>query len=233
VIEAYRKVFPLQILDRSVRKGLGRGNLGVIVARAGVGKTACLIHVGLNTFLASEKVVHVSLEETPEKVGAYYKVILHDLAEALKLEKEDEVRAAVERNRIILAYLNQSFTLDRLWENLKNLAENVAFQPATLVVDGLDFEKAGKELFEGFKALAAEFQCEAWFAARSHRHISEVNARGIPYPCSRVDDLFSIIVQLETKPAGVFLRLLKDHESPVASEVATRLDPKTFLAVSG
>jgi hypothetical protein len=217
VIEEYRKVFPLQILEKSVHKRLGRGNLGVIVARA---------------FFAGEKVVHVSLDETPEKVGAYYKVIFHDLAETLKLEREDEIRAEVERNRVILAYLNQSFTLGRLRENLKNLAENVAFHPATLVFDGLDFEKAGKDLFEGFKSLAAEFQCEAWFAARSHRHIAEVNARGIPYPCSLVDDLFSIIVQLETRPAGVFLKLLKDHDSPVPSEIATRLDPKTFLAVS-
>ena len=44
----FQKVSPLRILEKSAQSGLGRGNLGVLMARAGVGKTACLIHIALD-----------------------------------------------------------------------------------------------------------------------------------------------------------------------------------------
>ena len=49
------KVSPLKILERSSRRGLGQGNLGVLMAQAGVGKTACLIHIALEKILRQGK----------------------------------------------------------------------------------------------------------------------------------------------------------------------------------
>ena len=69
------KVSPLKILEFSSSKGLGPGNLGVLMARAGVGKTACLIHIAFDRLFRNEKLVHVSLEDVPEKVTSYYNVI--------------------------------------------------------------------------------------------------------------------------------------------------------------
>ena len=59
---------PMKILEKSARKELGPGNLGVFIARAGVGKTACLIHVALEKVFRNEGFIHVSLKETPEKI---------------------------------------------------------------------------------------------------------------------------------------------------------------------
>lgn len=227
----FTKVSPLKFLERSSRKGLGAGNLGVLIARAGVGKTACLIHIAFDKIFRGEKLVHVSLKEGPEKITSYYNVIFYDLVKALDLKDEYEYRALVDQNRIILAYLNQSFQMDRLRTNLGNLSENVGYRPEAMIVDGVDFEKAERPLFEGFKALAVEFGIEIWFSALSHRHITEVNERGIPYPCHRVDDLFSLIVQLEPTASGVFLKLLKDHDNPTVPVNQLRLDPNTFLAL--
>ena len=50
---------PLRILEQSSHGGLGRGNLGVVMARAGVGKTAFLVHIALDTLLRDRKVFHV------------------------------------------------------------------------------------------------------------------------------------------------------------------------------
>ncbi|MFW9973379.1 MAG: alpha/beta fold hydrolase, partial [Candidatus Odinarchaeota archaeon] len=36
---------------------------------------------------------------------------------------------------------------------------------------------------------------------------------GIPYPCNRVDDLLSVIIQLDPTDKGIFLRLLKDYDN--------------------
>ncbi len=227
----FMSVSPLKILEFSTKKDLGPGHLGVLIARAGVGKTACLIHIALDRIFRGEKLVHVSLEEEPEKVVAYYNVIYSDLVRALGLEIESGYRDMVDRNRVILAYLNQSFELNRLKENIKNLAENMDFSPDVLLVDGIDFEKTERSILEGFKEIAGSYGIEIWFSALSHRHITEVNERGIPYPCNLVDDLFSIIIQLQPESTGVFLKLLKDHESTSIPDAKVRLDPESFLAV--
>jgi hypothetical protein len=223
------KVSPLKILEFSSSKGLGPGNLGVLMARAGVGKTACLIHIAFDRLFRNEKLVHVSLEDVPEKVTSYYNVIFSDLVKALKISDENEKRVLMERNRMILAYLNNSFKMERFRKNLKNLVEKIEFSPDSIIVDGIDFENTEREIFEGFKDVAREFQTEIWFSALSHRHISDINERGVPYPCDRVDDILSIIIQLQPTKEGIFLRLLKDHENKVSPDSFVSLDPNTFL----
>ena len=123
----FMKVSPLKILERSSQKALGRGNLGVLMARAGMGKTACLIHIAFDKLFRDEKLVHVSLEDVPEKVTSYYNVVFYDLVKAFSMDDEHEIRMLLERNRMILAYLNQSFEIRRLRENLKNLVEKIDF----------------------------------------------------------------------------------------------------------
>ena len=224
-------VSPFKILEKSSQKGLGPGNLGVLIARAGVGKTACLIHIAFDKIFRQKKLVHISLEEGAEKVRSYYNVMYSELVKALKIPDESEMAFLIDHNRMILAYRNQSFELDRLRVNLKNLEENMGFKADTIIVDGLNFEKAERELLEGFKKIAADLGVEIWFSALSHRHIEEINERGIPYPCHRVDDLFSLILQLLPEPSGVFLKMLKDHDSPVVTDAHVQLDPNTFLAL--
>jgi len=118
------QVSPLKILEKSSHKGLGKGNLGVLMARAGVGKTACLIHIAFDKLFRKESLVHVSLEDVPEKITSYYNVIFYDLVKALDMKNEHEIRMLFERNRMILSYLNKSFDIGRLRRNLKKLVEN-------------------------------------------------------------------------------------------------------------
>jgi hypothetical protein len=226
----FMKVSPLKLLELSSSKELGRGNLGVLMSRAGVGKTACLIHIAFDKIFSNERLVHVSLEDTPDRVMSYYSVIFSDLIKALHIKDDTEKKMLFERNRMILAYMHQSFDINRLRENLRTLVEKVDFVPDCLIVDGLDFEAAEISTLEGFKAVAKEFNVEIWFSALTHRHITDKNEKGIPYPCSRVDEMFSMILQLNSTPTGVFLQLLKDHDSPVNPEASSvRLDPNTFL----
>ena len=135
-------VSPMKLLEKSSQWVLGTGYLGVLLARGGVGKTACLIHIAFDKIFREERLVHVSLEDGPEKVTYYYNVIYHDLVKALEIRDEYEYRLLIDRNRMILAYLNQSFEIERLRANLKNLIDKLEFNPGALIVDGLDFERA-------------------------------------------------------------------------------------------
>ncbi len=228
-MDRLRKVSPLRIFDICSSEALGPGNMAVLIARAGVGKTACLINIALEKIFQGEMLVHVSVEETPEKVRSYYNVIFHDFLKALGLDDDLELRLKMDRNKMILSYLNNSFDLNRLRSSLANLSRKTAFTPNTMVIDGLDFESVEKDLLLGLKELAKELEAEVWFSALSHRHRTEVNERGIPYPCHKVDELFDVILQLKPEPTGLYLRLLKDHDHPVAEDAKLKLDSATFL----
>ncbi len=231
MMNTFAAVSPLKLLEKTSRRQLGKGNMGVLIARAGVGKTACLIHIALDKIFRQEKLIHVSLEESPDKTASYYDVIFSDLVKNKVPIDEREYRSCIEKHRVILAYLNRSFDTARLATSLTNLKNELDFPPDTLIVDGLDFENAERRIFEGLEEIATGFQVEIWLSALSHRHIRERNENGIPYPCHGVDGFFSIIMQLTTGSSGVFLQLLKDHDHPLPDETRVRLDPGTFLSM--
>lgn len=226
----FSSVNPFKVLEKSSRKRLGTGNLGVLIARAGVGKTSCLIHIAFEKIFRQEKLIHVSLEEGPEKIKSYYNVMFADLIKSLNIADDYGYGARIDRDRMILAYLKRSFDIGRLRASLDNLKNELNFIPGALIVDGLDFENTKKTVFENFKEIAKEFNVEIWFSALSHRHITETNERGIPYPCHQLDELFSIIMHLQAEPSGVSLKLLKDHDNPTLTDICVELDPKTFLS---
>jgi hypothetical protein len=46
-----------------------------------------------------------------------------------------------------------------------------------------------------------------------------------------MDDLLNIIIQLQSTQSGVFLKLIKDNDSPIMPDASVRLDPNTFLVI--
>ena len=223
----------VKVIEGSSRPGLARGNLGVVMAKAGVGKTACLIHIAMHKLLKNEKLVHVSLDTPPDKVTSYYSVIFCELVKALDIRNEQDVKASVEKNRMILSYLNQSFQIQRLKEYLKNLGEKVGHFPDTLIVDGLDFAKAERDVFEGLKEIAETSKVEIWLSALADKDaLLNVNERGIPYPCSRFDDLLSIILLLQPSQSEILVKLLKHPDESTAKDLQLKLNSNTFLAVN-
>ena len=222
----------VKVLETSSSPGLGRGNLGVVMAKAGVGKTACLIHIAMYKLLQEEKLIHISLDTPPDKVTSYYRVIFSELVKALDIRNEQEVKTSVEKNRMILSYLNQSFQIQRLKEYLKNLREKVGHFPDTLIVDGLDFSKAERAIFEGLKEIAETSKVEIWLSALAGKDPLNINERGIPYPCSRFDDLLSIILLLEPTQSEISVKLLKHPDESGTKDRQLKLDSNTFLAVN-
>jgi predicted ATP-dependent serine protease len=68
-VEDLIKRSPMSLLGD---RGLGKGNLGVLMARAGVGKTTFLVQLGLQYLLQKKSVLHVSLVQSVEQVQARY-----------------------------------------------------------------------------------------------------------------------------------------------------------------
>ena len=77
---------PLRLFEHSIHGGLGRGNIGIVVARRGLGKTAFLVGIALDDAMRGRKVLHVSLDKTVDHLREFYDEIFMDLAHSAHLE---------------------------------------------------------------------------------------------------------------------------------------------------
>ena len=87
---------PLRLLEKGLHGGLGHGNLGVIVAAPGVGKTPFLVGVALDELLRGGSVLHVACDQTVGHVRAYYDTVFEELAATTHLADEATTRAWVQ-----------------------------------------------------------------------------------------------------------------------------------------
>ncbi|MCH2171530.1 hypothetical protein MK489_12170 [Myxococcota bacterium] len=226
----YRKFLnarsPLRLLEAGLHGGLGPGNLGVVVAGRGVGKTSFLVGVALDELLRSGTVLHVSMEETVAHVRAYYDTIFEDLASTTHLEDEARVHREIDRLRRIRVYPRQALTPDKLRDAIK-MEREAGSVPALVVVEGLDLETLQAEELQDMKDLAEELAAEIWF---SYSSLDE-RIEGVPATVQRFDPLVSVVVSLEPQGDVVALRALKDHDNPDLSALHVSLDPRTLLLV--
>lgn len=223
---------PLRVLEASIHGGLGRGNLGVVVARHGIGKTAFLVDVALDDLLRGNKVLHVSLEHGADKVCAFYDEIYGELAHAGELEDVWAVRLQMERSRRVHCYLDGSFTVDRLREALAFEKSYGEFEPAAIIIDELPFASATEADLAALRAIAKETDAELWMSAVTYRDAAE-DDRGVPEPVARLAGSVDVILRMAHDGNNVHVSLLKDHDNPEVPDLALDLDPTTMLLVKG
>lgn len=222
---------PLRLLEQSIHGGLGRGNLGVVVAQAGVGKTAFLVGIALDDLMRGRKVLHVAIDEPVDKIRGYYDEIFMDLARSSGLEDIGNERLKVERNRNIHTYVGKAFSISKLREAIEFLRTHMHFDPEALIIDGFRFEKATVADLEALRQLAREINGELWMSAVIPRKFP-VEERAIPEPVAHFTDALDVILSMESGSGVVHLRLLKDHENPDVSDSHVALDPTTLLLIS-
>jgi len=221
---------PLRLFEHSIHGGLGRGNVGVVVARHGIGKTAFLVGIALDDAMRGRKTLHVSLDKTVDHIREFYDEIFMDLAHSAHLEDIASERLEMERNRIIHTYAGKSFTVPKLRHSINFLKEYAHFEPTCLIVQGFNFERATLEDIESFGQLARDFNVELWMSAWTHRG-ARVNEQGIPEPLTKFTSAIAVAVQMADDSRGVHLSLLKDHDNPDVAKLTLALDPSTMLLV--
>jgi hypothetical protein len=221
---------PLRLFEHSIHGGLGAGNIGVVVARHGIGKTAFLVGIALDEAMRGRKTLHVSLDKTVDHVREFYDEIFMDLAHSAHLEDFAAERLEMERNRIIHTYAGKSFTIDKLRHSINFLKENANFDPACVIVQGFDFERATLTEMQAFRQVAGEYNVEMWMSAMTHRGVP-ANEQGIPAHLAKLASSISVIVQMTDHNDGVHLSLLKDHDNPNVAKLMLALDPSTMLLI--
>jgi hypothetical protein len=215
---------PLRLLEKGLHGGLGKGNLGLVLAGRGVGKTACLVGIALDDLLRGGHVLHVALDQTVAHVRAFYDTVFEDLSSSTHLEDAARVHAELNRRRSIRAYPAGGFSAAKLREAVKFDAEAGA-RPELVIVEGFDLGGAPRDELQELRALATELEAELWLSASvPGERVSE-----LPGSIRPIQDLLSVVLALEPADSCVALRALKDHDSPDLSALHVALDPKTLL----
>jgi len=216
---------PLRILN------LGRNNkqMGLVMARAGLGKTALLVQIALDSILRGNRVIHISIGETIEKTKIWYDDILQFILQDGVVTNPHELIDMVQRHRMIMTFKESAFSRPRLEERLNDLILQDIFKPNCLVIDGFDFEHTTRESLEDIKELMDSMNLQAWFSAVSHRDDDRVSPAGVPAPCHEIDDLFDTVVLLKPQQSIIQLDIIRHNgENPEESQ-GLALDPTTMM----
>lgn len=215
---------PVRILEKGLHGGLGKGNLGLVLAGHGVGKTPFLVGIALDELIRGGNVLHVAVDQTVAHTRAHYDTIFEELASQAHLDDAAQVHAEVDRRRSIRAVTSESFGPAKLREAAQ-LQQEMGSPPALLIVENLAADGFRGAELDDIRTLAQELGAEVWLSAASE----DEKVDGLPDALAACRDHFGVILALEPEEAGVGLRALKDHENPDVSALRVALDPRTLL----
>ena len=169
---------PLRILEQSTHGGVGKGNIGVIAARKGVGKTACLVHIATDQLFQGKHVIHISFANDTSHIVSWYEDIFEEIARRYKLDCTMDVHDDIIRHRVIMNFRQDGVSVEQIQKSIRSMVKDGNFSADLIVIDGYDFNRVSVAEFSAFKVLAEELGIEIWFSATLHRDSSYKN--GIP-----------------------------------------------------
>jgi hypothetical protein len=219
---------PLRVLNPLTPETLPDHRMGLIMARAGLGKTAILVQIAMDSMFRGQKVLHVSIGEGLEKAKAWYEDIYKYITEGFQLENAAEVEGELMRNRMIMTFKEAAFSRPKLEERLNDLVYQNIFRPEVVLVDGYDFAEADYDSVMDLKEMMAALNVQGWFSALRHRDDDRKSAAGVPAPCHEVDGLFDTVIILQPEKDSILLNIIKDEYDGAAGKVLN-LEPSTMM----
>jgi replicative DNA helicase len=176
-------------IDSLCKGGLGKGELGVIIAPTGAGKSMVLVHLGSQALKLGKTVVHYTLELQDTSIGIRYDSCLtgvglselHSFKEMI-YEKVQEIDGRL----IIKEYPTKSASTQTIKNHLEKLKQK-DIKVDMIIVDYGDLLKPVKAtrekrhdletIYEELRAIAQENKCPVWTASQTNR--SGLNAEVI------------------------------------------------------
>jgi hypothetical protein len=220
---------PLRILEKSTHGGVGAGNIGVIAARKGVGKTACLVHIATDKLLQTRHVIHVSFSGNTDHIVAWYEDIFTEISKRKNLEHAMDVHDELVKYRLIMNFGNHPASVGYIIERIKSMTAMSGFKPDCIIIDGYDFYNGIVEDIAVLKHFAAELGCEVWFSVSLKENPIELDLNSLPTVLTRFLKTIDVVVLLTPAEKSVELKLVKDHDIMPVENLNLRLDTKILL----
>ncbi len=218
---------PLRLIGGETDHILPSGGFGAVLARAGVGKTAVLVQIALDSLLRETNVLHICLDQPVSKVCLWYEEVFNHVGAHYQLENTLDLWDAILPHRFIMTFNAEGFSVPRLEERITDLTEQGIFYPQVVLVDGLSFDQEVRELLQELKMVAKENNLRIWFAVNIHRDdITE--EKPIPDNFLNVANLFDAALQLTPEGSQVIVDPIKTPEK-VENAPNLYLDPSSLL----
>jgi hypothetical protein len=218
---------PLRDLGFETEEILPAGGFGAVLANAGVGKTALLVQLALNSMLRNRNVLHISLNDPVNKVTLWYRELFHRLAGQYEAPQVNQLWDSVLPHRFIMTFRVESFSVPKLEERLNDLTVQGIFKPEMMIIDGLHCDSPRRPLLEALKGLAQRIGVPVWFTVHTQSHEKQ-GPDGMPFSFATLADLFDLVLELQTKQTDVHIKALRGAlaGAPVNDLL---LDPSTML----
>ena len=168
-------------MDEIVKGGLGKSELGVVVAPTGAGKSMVLVHLASQALMAGKTVVYYTLELKDTVVGTRFDCCITNvpLQEHRMRQKEivNKIKD-IEGTLIIKEYPTKSASTQTLKNHIEKLRKR-GIEPDMVLVDYADLlrpvrsssEKRHEleETYEGLRGLAQTYEIPIWTASQTNR----------------------------------------------------------------
>jgi len=195
--------------------GLGRGELGVIVASTGVGKSHFLVQLGAHALRVGKNVLHYTFELTETSVGIRYDSNLANIPSNEVQDSKEEVLSKykeMELGRLIIKeYPTGSCSVSMIRNHIEKLALR-GFVPNVVIIDYADIMRSSREydalrlelklIYEDLRNFAMERSIPVWTASQANRDASNSDIVGLEnmsesYGKAMVAD---VVLSLSRKP---------------------------------
>ena len=196
--------------------GLSRGEIGVVVAPTGVGKSHWLVAMGAEALRRGKNVVHYTFELSETAVGIRYDSNLTGINSSDIVENKEKVLEYYEQNDhgrlIIKQYPTGTASIVTIRNHLEKLSMK-NFLPSLIVIDYADIMRSTRQfdslrhelklVYEELRNLAMELNIPVWTASQANREASNSEVVGLEnmseaYGKAMVAD---IVVSISRKPA--------------------------------
>ena len=223
------KQSPLRILDASTNGGVGKGNVGVLAARHGVGKTSALVHIATDKLLQGKHVIHVSFASRTVHIIDYYEEIFTEISKVKDLTSAMDVHDEITSRRTVMNFDQNATTTSHVIESLKARIVSGGFPAELVIVDEFDFNHAQLSDLYQFKAFAKEEGLELWFSISLDQE-GDFSSQPVPQILQRHLLGIDVLINLRHHPddGKVHLELVKDHDS-TPKDMHLVLDTRTLL----
>jgi archaellum biogenesis ATPase FlaH len=206
-----------QEIDQVCKGGLGAGELGVVIAPTGAGKSMVLVHLGTEALKLGKCVIHYTLELADSVVASRYDSCMTGINLSDLYSFKEQIFDTVQNlagKLIVKEYPTKSASTNTIKLHLEKLKMR-GFKPDMIIVDYGDLLKPISNqrekrqeletIYEELRGIAQENNCPVWTASQTNR--SGLNAEVITMEsiseafnkCFVSDFIFSVSRTIEDK----------------------------------
>lgn len=220
---------PLRIFEKSIHGGVGKGNVGVIASRKGVGKTACMVHIATDKLLRDRHVIHVSYSSRVDHIINWYEDIYKEIAKKRELDDAVVIHDELVKNRVIMNFNQNSVSSKHVLGSLEAMIKQGHFDADCIIFDGIDSSQVTEEDLKTIKKFAQNSGVEIWLSISLIAEEPLFDESGMAGELKGVLGDIDVLISLQYEGDHIGFKVIKDHDNKDILEMHLKLDAKTLL----